>query len=243
MDNVVSGFDKFFTDPIATAETNDVLREDFLEDYLVWESEQLARGLHLDVERRSNSERLELRRLIYSKRWEREDPVIQLSAGSSLEVTHRVRVGLNMERTQTLAKALGMRIGGSVAEIGSHLEQQLEVRLEISSEEERTKALSLTPGIRPRRFAIWDIAHQVKVEALDIVTDPFGTVRSRWLPRGQVEFVANSNAVTITSDDTSLEFTGSQQITEDQTERPLQEDDAIQPWKWKWVNEAPFMDD
>jgi hypothetical protein len=117
----------------------------------------------------------ELRRVVHSERWRRQDPVIQLPPGATHEVTHSVTTGLTVERSKQLATSLGLNLGGNVVGIQNRLSSQVNkefgFRLEITAQGENTRTLTLTNQSenRYRRFALWHIDHQITVAALDLV--------------------------------------------------------------------------
>lgn len=170
--------------------------------------------------------RYELRRLVHAERWQRNDPVIQLSARASYEVTHSVTIGLTAERSRTLSKALGLNLGGNVpgiqAEISSLLTQEFGLRLAITAQQEKTKALRLSgQETNPyTKYALWHIDHRITVSALELLIPPHlqgfqfvevvkegisaivdlkeEDIRARWVPRGEVEFVTSDDPVITT---------------------------------------------
>ena len=117
----------------------------------------------------------ELRRVVHSVRWGREDPVIQLPPGATHEVTHSVTTGLTEERSMQLATSLGFNLGGNVVGIQNRLSSQVNkefgLRLEITAQGENTRTLTLVNQSENhyRRFALWHIDHQITVAALDLV--------------------------------------------------------------------------
>jgi hypothetical protein len=156
----------------------------------------------------------ELRRVVHSARWRRQDPVIQLPPGATHEVTHSVTTGLTAERSQTLSRALGLNVGGGAAgiqaQINSQLTQEFGLRLEITAQQEQVRKLTLSnqSANNSRRFALWHIDQQITITALEMPPtafhwaagqlsprrgkDPLNRgLRSRWAPRGEVEFVAS----------------------------------------------------
>jgi len=140
----------------------------------------------------------ELRRLVYTARWQREDPVIQLPPGSTHEMTHSVTTGLSVEHSQILAKSLGLAVGGDPAgfqaKLDSQLHEEFGFRLNITAQEERSAKLTLTNQGSDcyRLFALWHVDHRITVHALD--TPVRGGLseglQPTWAPRGDIQFVA-----------------------------------------------------
>ena|ERR1039457_238430 len=143
----------------------------------------------------------ELRRVVHAVRWQRQDPVIQLPPGSTLEVTHSVTTGLTVERSQMLAKSLGLSTGtnaaGVQARLSSQLNREFRLQLDIRAQEEKTRKLTVTneSAAHYRRFALWHVSHRITVDALDVPiheecsTPCFAT----WVRRGDVEFVLGAH--------------------------------------------------
>lgn len=138
----------------------------------------------------------ELRRVVYSTRWRRQDPVVQLPPGSTHEATHSISTGLTVERSLTLADSLGLGIsGGGVgvqARLSSELTRKFGFSLEITAREETQRKLILSnqSDVRYRRFALWHIDHRITVSALEIPAQRELTrgLHAYWSPRADLEF-------------------------------------------------------
>lgn len=146
----------------------------------------------------------EVRRLVHYVRWRRNDPVTQLPPDAVQENSYSVTTGLSMEHSQTLAKSLGAELG--TARVGVHatltrqLQQQFRLKLEITEQEQRTSKLTLTNQSRGYRlFALWRVEHLITVDALAAELARQG-YRHSWLPRANVEFVANTDPVVTYTD-------------------------------------------
>jgi hypothetical protein len=143
---------------------------------------------------------IELRRVVYAARWQRQDPVTQLPPGSTLEVTHSVTAGLTVERSQTLAKSLGLNIGenapGIQARLSSQLNEEFGLRLDITTQEERARNLTLTNqnADHYRLFALWHVDQRITIDALDIPMREHPYFAT-WAPRGDIELVTADGPV------------------------------------------------
>jgi hypothetical protein len=189
----------------------DALRSDFLYDSVFSHSSaalevtepdikgEITSGgwsLHLPF-RTENQPLHELRRLVYSARWQREDPVVQLPPGSTHEMTHSVTTGLSVEHSQMLAKSLGLSVGGDTAGFPARLSSQLQedfgFRLNITAQKERSTKLTLTNQSSDcyRLFALWHVDHRITVDVLDLPVRRglSRELRPAWAPRGDVQFV------------------------------------------------------
>jgi hypothetical protein len=142
----------------------------------------------------------ELRRVVRSTRWRRKDSVTQLPPGATYEMTHSVTTGLSVEHSQTLADSLGLSLGGNLlgiqATLSRQLQQEFGLKLDITSQEERSTTLTLTnpSDTLYRVFALWHVDQRISVDALTVST---GRHRSEhmpaWEPRGSPEFVVDSD--------------------------------------------------
>ena len=142
----------------------------------------------------------ELRRLVRSTRWRRNDPVTQLPPGATHEMTHSVTTGLSVEYSQKLADSLGLSLGGNVsgiqARLSSQVQQEFGLSLDITSQEQHSTTLTLTnpSDTRYRVFALWHVDQRISVDALTVWTSrPRSRLRPAWESRGSLEFVVGSD--------------------------------------------------
>jgi hypothetical protein len=106
----------------------------------------------------------EFRRLVYSQRWRRDDPVMQLPPGVSQERQFSVKTGISETHSRELARWLGLRAGQFVS-LSRELSSQFGVQLKVSQEMTRTDTLTLRNDSlsRYRRYAKWTLVHQLAV--------------------------------------------------------------------------------
>jgi hypothetical protein len=149
----------------------------------------------------------EMRRLVYSVRWRRKDPVTRLPPGVTHEMTHSVTTGLSVAHSETLADSLGLSLGmeavGIQAKLSSQLQQQFGLTLEITAQEQRSTKLTVSnpSADRTRLFALWHVDHRVAVDALSINSQVisedsykiFYNAKPAWEPRGSIEFATESD--------------------------------------------------
>jgi len=145
----------------------------------------------------------ELRRLVYATRWKRKDPITQLPPGSVHEMTYSVTTGLSVEHSETLAKSLGISVGGKFTgletRLNSHLNRELGIKLDVTSQIDRSTKLTLTnpSSDHYRLFALWHVDHQITVDALELPMsedqDYTTELRPEWVSRGGIEFVTASD--------------------------------------------------
>lgn len=144
----------------------------------------------------------ELRRLVHSVRWRRDDPVTRLPPGSTAEMTSSETTGLSIESSVTLANSLGIDIGGSPAgvsaKLNSELRSQFMLQLNITSEHSKTNTLTLQNNSEnDTLYALWHKQYSIAVTAMDV--GPFNfilcdTVKPHWPSRGYVEFDSEDRA-------------------------------------------------
>lgn len=144
----------------------------------------------------------ELRRLTYSARWKRKDPIIQLPPGSTHEVTYSITTGLSMEHSQTLARSLGVSVGESLsglqAKLNSQLDKEFGFKLDLTTQEERSTKLTLANQDDDhyyKLFALWHVDHRITVDALELPADKEFTkgLQPIWTPRGAVQFIESGD--------------------------------------------------
>jgi hypothetical protein len=209
------------SNPIFSA---DVLTEDFLHEFFVW----VASGLNVSYTstgatvasnmltdwfsppgqryrapvRKCDARSGELRRLVHSVRWRREDPVIKLPPGSTSEMTFSRTIGLSVERSMTLANSLGLTLNGAAvgvpARLSSELQNQFALQLNVAAEESKSTKIVLqnSSDDHDQLYALWHKEHSITVTALDV--GPFNFILAdeapgpHWQTRGNVEFVTES---------------------------------------------------
>lgn len=212
--------------------TEDALRDDFLhESLLAWFPQEtvfhpmgaggarLRDGNFLLYKGRDDREGIaiyteppgELRRAVRSVRWRRKDPVTQLPPGVTHEMTQSVTTGLSVEHSRTLADSLGFDLGGEAAgvqaKLSSQAQEQLGLKLDITSQQQHSTKLTLCNSSedRYRLFALWHVDHRISVDALTLPADNpgarkpvFGShshgFRPAWQPRESVEFAAENDS-------------------------------------------------
>lgn len=145
----------------------------------------------------------ELRRLVHATRWRRKDPVTQLPPGSTQEMAYSVTTGLSIEHSETLAKSLGINVGGNInglaTRLNSHLKRELGIKLDVSSQVDRSTKLTLSNPSEDhyRLFALWHVEHQITVEALELPMSEYqfntSELQREWASRSVVEFATTSD--------------------------------------------------
>jgi hypothetical protein len=152
---------------------------------------------------------IELRRMVHSVRWRRNNSVTKLPPSTVHEMTHDITTGLSIEHSQTLANSFGLSLGGKVAvapaQLSSRLQQEFGLRLGITSQERRSTKLTLSnpSNDRYRLFALWHVDHRITVDNLYVglytkdFQGPkagfFDNVRPSWDQLADIEYVADSD--------------------------------------------------
>ncbi len=150
----------------------------------------------------------ELRRLIHRQRWKRVDPLIRLPPGSSTTFERRVKAGLAIQRAESFARSLGFEAGTGLpqvqATLSSRLAWQTELKTMVQSEEERSLQLSVTNSEteHDKKFAVWGVQHEVRVEALGTIR-PTAVQTLKWWPRDTEEFLSIDSVVVVAATVTS----------------------------------------
>lgn len=200
----------------------DALNDNFLHEFFVW----VVRGVNVKytsaganvssnmladwfappgqrypaAARKCDARSRELRRLVHSVRWRRDDPVIRLPPGSTSGMTCSSTTGLSIERSMTLANSLGITLGGASAgvsaRLNSELQSQFMLQLNITAENSKTNTITLQNSSHDHDilYAVWHKEYSIAVTALDV--GPFNLILAdeapdpRWRTRGYVEFVS-----------------------------------------------------
>lgn len=130
---------------------------------------------------------LELRRLQYSKRWLRDEPVSQLAPGTRAAKAARVTLGLSSAATRELATSMGLG-GISTAHLSAQLSGRLSQTVTLSEQREVTETLTLEnhQAGHYRRVAVWHVEDEIRVEVLGATGD-----RLFWKTRAVATFTSS----------------------------------------------------
>ena len=134
----------------------------------------LGAGLVAAVARRKRQHRRieperesEVRMLIYSQLWRRDDPIVQLPPGTTQEKTYTVTTGIERSHTRELSRSLGLKTGDALA-LSASLATRFGTQITLKAQESRTDTLRLqNDGAESyRRFARWSVIHRLEVVSL-----------------------------------------------------------------------------
>lgn len=105
---------------------------------------------------------------LHDQFWQREDPVTQLSPGSTSEITMSLRTGISQERATELARSLGVKGTMPYVGISAALSDKASSKIVVSQEREVIRKITLTnPRDHTyRRLAIWHVVHRISIVAV-----------------------------------------------------------------------------
>jgi hypothetical protein len=107
----------------------------------------------------------------YDHFWQRKDPVTQLPPGGSDTVTISLRVGISKERTDEIARSLGITGGDNhILSVSNQLSEKSATKIALSQEREASRSVTLTNSEKEtyRRLAIWHVVHRLSIMASPI---------------------------------------------------------------------------
>jgi hypothetical protein len=147
----------------------------------------------------------EIRTLVYSQQWVRDDPIIQLPPGTSQEKQFTVTSGMAGTHMQELAKSLNLGSG----ELTNTLSSKVGFEVKVSTEVTRTETLTLqndNPD-KYRLYARWSVVHRLDVFRIPLPSDVPSEMIEELLAN-RTEFAAEAPFLTIeTIDQSSTNFT------------------------------------
>ena len=140
----------------------------------------------------------ELRRLEHYVCWTRRDPIEEIPPGVSRERSLKIMTGISETHTESMARALGLKLGvdliGIQSEINEQLTEQVGNSVSISQSEEVTTTLRLENQTEDqiRLYALWQQNHRLRVSCLTWNEDDDPS----WELCSEVEFMS-SDAVNV----------------------------------------------
>ena len=111
----------------------------------------------------------EVRQVVYSQAWGRDDPIVQLPPGATHEQSYSVTFGISETQTRELAQSLGLKLGKAGALTGE-LSSKFGIATTISEQRSVTDTVTLrNDGARGYRlYARWFVRHEIIVQRLDM---------------------------------------------------------------------------
>lgn len=147
----------------------------------------------------------EIRKLVYSQQWARDDPIIQLPPGTSQQKQFTLTSGIAETHMHELAKSLNLRSG----ELSGTLSSKIGFEVKVNVEATRTETLTLqndSPD-KYRLYARWGVVHRLDVFRIPLPSDvPAEMIEELLADRAEIESQAPFLTVE-TVDQTSTNFT------------------------------------
>jgi len=111
----------------------------------------------------------EVREIVYSQAWGRDDPIVQLPPGASHEQSYSMMCGISETQTRELAQSLGLKLGKAGALTGE-LSSKFGIATTISEQRSVTDTVTLrNDGTRAYRlYARWFVRHEITVHRIEI---------------------------------------------------------------------------
>lgn len=135
---------------------------------LFWPAVVAALG-DLATKKTRTEEAGEVREVVYSQAWRRDDPIVQLPPGATYEQSYSTTYGLSETQSRELAQSLGLKLGNAGALTGE-LARKFGIATTISEQRSVTDTVTLrNDGIRVYRlYARWFVRHEITVQRLEI---------------------------------------------------------------------------
>ena len=146
----------------------------------------------------------EMREVVYSQAWERDDPIVQLPPGTTHEQSYSMTCGISETQTRELAQSLGLKLG-KVGALTGELSSKFGIATTISEQRSLTDTVTLhNDGAQSYRlYARWFVRHELSIQRLE-TTEGQGTGQEWWngpvgpyarIPLCQVSFMSPHTVV------------------------------------------------
>jgi hypothetical protein len=112
----------------------------------------------------------EMREVVYSQSWERDDPIVQLPPGATHEQSYSMTCGISETQTRELTKSLGLKFG-KLGALTGELSSKFGIATTISEQRSVTDTVVLrNDGTQAYRlYARWFVRHELTIQRLEIV--------------------------------------------------------------------------
>jgi hypothetical protein len=129
----------------------------------------LGRMGYLAMKKRIAAKAGEVRQVVYTQSWGRDDPIVQLPPGATREQSYSMTFGISETQTRELTQSLGLKFGKAGALTGE-LSSKFGIAATISEQRSATDTVTLrNDGTRGYRlYARWFVRHEISVERLDM---------------------------------------------------------------------------
>lgn len=111
----------------------------------------------------------EVREVVYSQAWGRDDPIVQLPPGATHEQSYSMTYGISETQTRELAQSLGLKLGKAGALTGE-LSSKFGIATTISEQRSVTDTVTLrNDGAQAYRlYARWFVRHEITIQRLEM---------------------------------------------------------------------------
>jgi hypothetical protein len=132
----------------------------------------------------------EMREVVYSQAWERDDPIVQLPPGATHEQSYSMTCGISETQTRELTRSLGLKLG-KLGALTGELSSKFGIATTISEQQSVTDTVVLrNDGTQAYRlYARWFVRHELTIQRLEIAEgrDSRETAKEWWnAPNGPV---------------------------------------------------------
>ena len=124
---------------------------------------------YVAVRKRIGNKGAEVRQVVYSQAWGRDDPIVQLPPGATHEQSYSMTFGITETQTRELTQSLGLKLGKTGA-LTRDLSSKFGIATTISEERSVTDTVTLrNDNARGYRlYARWFVRHEIIVQRLDM---------------------------------------------------------------------------
>jgi hypothetical protein len=115
----------------------------------------------------------ELREVVYSQAWQRDDPIVQLPPGVSHEQSYSMTCGISETQTRELTRSLGLKLGKAGGLTGE-LSSKFGIATTVSEQRSITDTVTLrNEGTQAYRlYARWFVRYELTVQHLEVPEEP-----------------------------------------------------------------------
>lgn len=114
----------------------------------------------------------EMREVVYSQAWERDDPIVQLPPGATHEQSYSMTCGISETQTRELTRSLGLKFG-KLGGLTGELSSKFGIATTISEQRSVTDTVVLrNDGTQTYRlYARWFVRHELTIQRLEIAEE------------------------------------------------------------------------
>jgi len=137
--------------------------------------------------------RSEVREVVHTQRWRREDPIVQLPPGASCEHSYTTECGITNRETSELAANLGIDIGAPLGSRSTQLSAKCGIEVSLTEQRRVTSTLRLRNDEREvdRLYAVWLVQHDISIHRVDAAFARTLLHRTTYRPAGAAAVVSS----------------------------------------------------